>query len=191
MVETRTSPHMDTFLQDKDQAVLWRGPKKTSAIRQFIADVKWGELDFLLIDSPPGTGDEHMQYSHTPQDVVILSPQALLWPGKYDFASTPLAGVNWDEVTAKSTSGTCSNVNGTFYYNVRYLGNVPLVFAVAESGNFPQGNGSVDQGMTGRARSPMLPTRRRFSRIIAPHSISLSWRRCAPKQSGRLTATLT
>ena len=89
-----------------------------------------------------------MQYSHTPQDVVILSPQALLWPGKYDFASTPLAGVNWDEVTAKSTSGTCSNVNGTFYYNVRYLGNVPLVFAVAESGNFPQGNGSVDQGMS-------------------------------------------
>ena len=88
-----------------------------------------------------------MQYSHTPQDVVILSPQALLWPGKYDFASTPLAGVNWEEVTAKSTSGTCTNVNGTFYYNVRYLGNVPLVFAVAESGNFPQGNGNVEQGI--------------------------------------------
>jgi ATPases involved in chromosome partitioning len=51
---------MDTFLQDKDQAILWRGPKKTSAIRQFIADVKWGDLDFLFIDSPPGTGDEHM-----------------------------------------------------------------------------------------------------------------------------------
>ena len=39
---------------------MWRGPKKTSAIRQFIADVKWGDLDFLFIDSPPGTGDEHM-----------------------------------------------------------------------------------------------------------------------------------
>lgn len=51
---------MDSLLQDKDQAILWRGPKKSSAIRQFIADVKWGELDFLLIDSPPGTGDEHM-----------------------------------------------------------------------------------------------------------------------------------
>ena len=88
-----------------------------------------------------------MQYSQTPQDVVILSPQALLWPGKYDFASTPLAGVNWDEVVTKSASGTCSNVNGKFYYNVRYLGNVPLIFAVAESGNFPQGNGSVDQGL--------------------------------------------
>ena len=88
-----------------------------------------------------------MQYSQTPQDVVILSPQALLWPGKYDFASTPLAGVNWEEVVSKTASGTCSNVNGKFYFNVRYLGNVPLVFAVAESGNFPQGNGSVDQGL--------------------------------------------
>lgn len=88
-----------------------------------------------------------MQYSHTPQDVVILSPQALLWPGKYDFASTPLAGVNWDEVVTKSTAGTCSNVNGTFYYNVRFLGNVPLIFAVPVTGNFPQGNGSVEQGL--------------------------------------------
>lgn len=88
-----------------------------------------------------------MQFSQTPQDVVILSPQALLWPGKYDFASTPLAGVNWDEVVTKSTSGTCSNVNGKFYYNVRFLGNVPLIFAVAESGNFPSGNGNVEQGL--------------------------------------------
>lgn len=77
-----------------------------------------------------------MQYSHTPQDVVILSPQALLWPGKYDFASTPLAGVNWDEVVTKSSSGSCSNVNGKFYYNVRYLGNVPLILQCVVS-NFP------------------------------------------------------
>lgn len=88
-----------------------------------------------------------MQYSKTPDNVVILSPQALLWPGKYDFAATPLAGVNWDEVTQKSTSGTCSNANGKFYFNVRFLGNVPLVFAVAESGNFPTGNGDVTQGI--------------------------------------------
>jgi hypothetical protein len=88
-----------------------------------------------------------MQYSQTPQDVVILSPQALLWPGKYDFAATPLAGVNWDEVVTKSASGTCTNANGTFYYNIRFLGNVPLIFAVAESGNFPQGSGSVEQGL--------------------------------------------
>ena len=90
----------------------------------------------------------NMQYSKTPDNVVILSPQALLWPGKYDFAATPLAGVNWDEVTQKSTSGTCSNANGTFYFNVRFLGNVPLVFAVAENGNFPTGNGDVAQGIS-------------------------------------------
>ena len=51
---------MESLLKDPDQAVLWRGPMKTSAIRQFIADVQWGDLDYLVIDSPPGTGDEHM-----------------------------------------------------------------------------------------------------------------------------------
>lgn len=46
-----------------------------------------------------------LQYSQSPEDMVILSPQALLWPGKYDFAATPLASVNWDEVVTKSSSG--------------------------------------------------------------------------------------
>ena len=88
-----------------------------------------------------------VQYSGNPQDMVILSPQALLWPGKYDYAATPLASVNWEEAVTKSSSGTCTNATGSFYYMVRYLGNLPLVFAVAESGTFPQGNGSVDQGL--------------------------------------------
>lgn len=88
-----------------------------------------------------------VQYSGNPQEMVILSPQALLWPGKYDYAATPLASVNWEEVVTKSSSGTCSNATGSFYYMVRYLGNLPLVFAVVESGTFPQGNGSVDQGL--------------------------------------------
>lgn len=51
---------MDSLLRDKDTAIVWRGPKKAAAIRQFVADVAWGDLDFLVIDSPPGTGDEHM-----------------------------------------------------------------------------------------------------------------------------------
>ena len=88
-----------------------------------------------------------MQYSENSKNVVILSPNALLWPGKYDFAATPLAGVNWDEVVTKSSSGTCTNVNGTFYYMVRYLGNLPLIFAVAEKGTFPEGDGNVAQGL--------------------------------------------
>ncbi len=69
---------MDSLLKEKDSAVLWRGPKKTAAIRQFISDVQWGELDFLLIDSPPGTGDEHMTVLKTIPNalcVVVTTPQ--------------------------------------------------------------------------------------------------------------------
>jgi Mrp family chromosome partitioning ATPase len=69
---------MDSLLQDKDQAVLWRGPKKNAAIRQFLSDVAWGDLDYLLIDSPPGTGDEHMTVLKTVPDaecIVVTTPQ--------------------------------------------------------------------------------------------------------------------
>lgn len=89
-----------------------------------------------------------MQYSSNPEDMVILTPQALLWPGKYDFAATPLAGVNWSEAISKSSSGVCTNATGSFYYIVRYLGNLPLVFAVVESGAFPEGKGDLEQGLS-------------------------------------------
>ncbi|WP_461209365.1 P-loop NTPase [Desulfocurvus sp. DL9XJH121] len=71
---------MDSLLKDTDQAVMWRGPMKTSAIRQFISDVNWGPLDFLVIDSPPGTGDEHMTVLKTIPDalcVVVTTPQEI------------------------------------------------------------------------------------------------------------------
>lgn len=71
---------MDSLLKDRNQAVLWRGPKKTAAIRQFIADVKWGALDFLVLDSPPGTGDEHMTVLKSIPDsqcVVVTTPQEI------------------------------------------------------------------------------------------------------------------
>jgi len=69
---------MESLLKDPDQAVLWRGPMKSSAIRQFISEVQWGELDYLVIDSPPGTGDEHMTVLRTIPDalcVVVTTPQ--------------------------------------------------------------------------------------------------------------------
>ena len=61
---------MDSLLQDKNTAIVWRGPKKAGAIRQFLSDVRWGDLDFLLIDSPPGTGDEHLT-------ILKIIPEAL------------------------------------------------------------------------------------------------------------------
>lgn len=69
---------------DSDQPIIWRGPMKAAVIRQFLADVNWGELDYLIIDSPPGTGDEPLSACQlipnvsgaiivtTPQDVAIL-----------------------------------------------------------------------------------------------------------------------
>jgi Mrp family chromosome partitioning ATPase len=48
------------LLPSKDDAVIWRGPKKNGLIKQFLVDVDWGELDFLIVDTPPGTSDEHI-----------------------------------------------------------------------------------------------------------------------------------
>ncbi|KAM8876372.1 cytosolic Fe-S cluster assembly factor nubp2 [Synchiropus picturatus] len=48
------------LLEDPDDAVVWRGPKKSAMISQFVSDVAWGELDVLLVDTPPGTSDEHL-----------------------------------------------------------------------------------------------------------------------------------
>lgn len=71
---------MDSLLADRNASVLWRGPKKTAAIKQFLSDVVWGELDFLLVDSPPGTGDEHLTILKNIPDiqcVVVTTPQEI------------------------------------------------------------------------------------------------------------------
>jgi ATP-binding protein involved in chromosome partitioning len=66
------------FLEEEDQAITWRGPMLHKAIRQFLEDVDWGELDYLLIDLPPGTGDVSMTLAQLlPQAkfVVVTTPQ--------------------------------------------------------------------------------------------------------------------
>lgn len=99
---------MDSLLEDRDQAILWRGPKKTAAIRQFLADVKWGALDFLLIDSPPGTGDEHMTVMQSIPDaqcVVVTTPQAI------SLADVRKA-INFLEQAKASILGIVENMSG-------------------------------------------------------------------------------
>lgn len=68
------------FLVDDRQAVVWRGPMVTSALRQFVSDVIWGKLDYLVIDMPPGTGDVHLTMAQTVQvtgAVIVTTPQAV------------------------------------------------------------------------------------------------------------------
>jgi len=69
---------IESFTPGKDDAIIWRGPLKYAAIRQFIGDVDWGELDFLVIDSPPGTGDEPLTVAQIITDakaVIVTTPQ--------------------------------------------------------------------------------------------------------------------
>jgi len=66
------------LLIDEKQAVVWRGPMVSSAIRQFVSDVDWGELDYLVIDMPPGTGDIHLTIVQTVPVtgvIVVTTPQ--------------------------------------------------------------------------------------------------------------------
>jgi len=69
---------IEFFLNERDQAITWRGPMLHKAIRQFLEDVDWGELDYLLIDLPPGTGDVSMtlaQLLPQAQFVIVTTPQ--------------------------------------------------------------------------------------------------------------------
>ncbi|CCK72697.1 iron-sulfur cluster assembly protein CFD1 KNAG_0L00760 [Huiozyma naganishii CBS 8797] len=71
------------LLGDRGNSVVWRGPKKTAMIKQFIKDVYWGELDYLLIDTPPGTSDEHisiaenLRYAEPDGALVVTTPQSV------------------------------------------------------------------------------------------------------------------
>jgi len=71
---------IECLLHDRDEAVIWRGPLKHSYIRQSMSQVNWGELDFLVIDAPPGTGDEPLSVAQTisgVQAVIITTPQEI------------------------------------------------------------------------------------------------------------------
>jgi Mrp family chromosome partitioning ATPase len=69
---------IEGFLSERDAPVIWRGPMKHKAIRQFLGQVEWGRLDYLIIDSPPGTGDEPLSVARLIPDaraIIITTPQ--------------------------------------------------------------------------------------------------------------------
>jgi Mrp family chromosome partitioning ATPase len=83
MLPVRYSSNMEvisieTLMGDKDAATIWRGPLKIGAIKQFISDIEWAYLDYLVIDSPPGTGDEPLTVAQTIPDakaLIVTTPQ--------------------------------------------------------------------------------------------------------------------
>ena len=144
------------FLPKGNEALIWRGPMKTGVIKQFVRDVEWGELDYLFIDCPPGTGDEPLSVVQmlkkptggiivtTPQDVVIEAVRKSI-----SFCRTvnlPILGIieNMSGYICPhcgQESNPFSNEGGKKLAeeeNVAFLGSIPLSADVTPSGD--QGN---------------------------------------------------
>ncbi|KAJ5775098.1 uncharacterized protein N7511_000109 [Penicillium nucicola] len=84
------------LLRDRGDAVIWRGPKKTAMIRQFLSDVFWGPTDYLLIDTPPGTSDEHIALAEqllslSTTDAAAAAQTGLPWLSGAVLVTTPQA----------------------------------------------------------------------------------------------------
>lgn len=76
--ENLSAISVESLTEGKDDAIIWRGPLKYSVIQQFIGQVAWGPLDFLIIDAPPGTGDEPLTVAQTIREaraVIVTTPQ--------------------------------------------------------------------------------------------------------------------
>jgi ATP-binding protein involved in chromosome partitioning len=99
---------IEGLMPDKDSAVIWRGPLKHSAITQFVSDVDWGELDFLIVDSPPGTGDEPMSVAQTIADaqaIIVTTPQEVA-------LSDVRKSINFCEKVELPVFGVIENMSG-------------------------------------------------------------------------------
>lgn len=144
------------FFTSPSQAVIWRGPMASKALNQMIFDAAWGELDFMLIDLPPGTGDIHlsiMQSLPITGAVVVSTPQAVaLADAKKgvsmfmsDAINVPVLGIieNMAYFTPEELPNNKYYIFGkegaknlAEDLNVRFLGEVPLVQSIREAGDY-------------------------------------------------------
>ncbi|SDB64614.1 ATP-binding protein involved in chromosome partitioning [Flavobacteriaceae bacterium MAR_2010_188] len=143
------------FFTKPDQAVVWRGPMASKALNQMIFDAAWGELDFLLIDLPPGTGDIHLSIMQalpitgavivsTPQNVALADAKKGVAMFQQESINVPVLGI-----VENMAFFTPEELPNNKYYifgkegaqrlaedlNVRLLGEIPLVQSIREAGD--------------------------------------------------------
>jgi ATP-binding protein involved in chromosome partitioning len=143
------------FLIDERQAVVWRGPMVTSALKQFVTDCIWGKLDYLIIDMPPGTGDVHLTIAQTvqltgaiivttPQEVALADARKAVSMFRLDNINVPIVGV----VENMSYFTPAELPENKYYlfgkdggkcladeYEIPFLGQLPIVQSIREGGD--------------------------------------------------------
>jgi ATP-binding protein involved in chromosome partitioning len=130
------------FLTKPDQPLVWRGPMLHSAIRQLLTDVAWGELDYLVIDLPPGTGDTQLSLAQA----VPLSGAIVVTQPMQVATADALRGLKMFEKLDVPIIGVIENMSGEFFgsgggkalaekYNVEFLGSIPLDAKVRVGGD--------------------------------------------------------
>jgi ATP-binding protein involved in chromosome partitioning len=143
------------MLVDDRQAVVWRGPMVTSALKQFVTDCIWGKLDYLLLDMPPGTGDVHLTMIQTvqvtgaiivttPQEVALADARKALAMCRLETINLPILGVvenmSWFTPAELPDSkyylfGKDGGVQMAAEYELPLLAQIPLVQAIQERGD--------------------------------------------------------
>jgi ATP-binding protein involved in chromosome partitioning len=143
------------LLVDERQAIVWRGPMVTSALKQFVSDVIWGKLDYLVIDMPPGTGDVHLTMAQTvsvtgavivttPQQVAVIDAKKALSMFTMSKINVPIIGVI--ENMAYFTPAELPDKKYYLFgkdggkklaqeYEVPFLGEIPIEEAVRVGGD--------------------------------------------------------
>ena len=144
------------FFTEPNQAVIWRGPMAAKALNQLIFDAHWGELDFMLLDLPPGTGDIHLSIMQampvtgavvvsTPQEVALSDARKGVAMFQQESINVPVLGIvenmayfTPDELPDKKyyIFGKAGAKNLAEDLDVRFLGEIPLVQSIREAGDF-------------------------------------------------------
>ena len=173
------------FLIDQEQAMVWRGPMVTHALTQLITDTVWGELDYLIVDMPPGTGDTQLTLSQkvplsgavivtTPQDIALLDARkGLKMFGK---VSVPVLGIVENMSTHICTQ--CGHEEHVFgsgggremaeQYKVPLLGSLPLDIRIREH---------ADGGNPTVVADEESPLAKRYQQIALRMSVQLAAKR--------------